>query len=283
MAASGPVAYCLIRPEPHYRVESFVAGLRACGFTVVNGRPRAAVRPDDALIIWNRYGQNDQLARLFETQGATVICAENGLLGRDWKGEHWYSLTLTNPVACGRWTSGGPERWDTLGVTFCEWRKPGHEVIILAQRGIGPEGVRQPDGWHQLAAEKLTKAGHKVRIREHPGERPGVKPVEDDILNARCVVTWASAAAFKSLLMGVPVLYGCPTWIGRDAALPLIVSPTLEVRRPDRLPTFRRLAWAIWRTQEIATGAPFRHLMSGFSGSASTRARKTSRAPGAPA
>jgi hypothetical protein len=268
-----PFAYVMLRADPQYRSDAFKQGLRAVGFTI-QGAPRAhPPNPDDVLVIWNRYGRFNDYAEVFERAGARVIVAENGFLGRDRKGGPWYSITEQNPLACGRWSAvcdhvvDTEARWRLMArdmdVEICEWRKVGAEIIMLGQRGIGPNGVRQPDGWHRRTAEKLRAAGHRVRVREHPGERPQAVTLEDDLRDARAVVTWASAAAFKALLLGVPVLYGCEQWVGREAATPLLeVSRSLEINWPERLPIFQRLAWSCWRIPEIAAGLPFRRLLS---------------------
>lgn len=259
-----PRAYLLIRREPHYRRDSFEQGLTRCGFEIA-GEPRTIPNPDDVLVIWNRYGRYHTHALAFERAGAAVIVAENGPLGRDWRGEPWYSVTLTNPFAGGRWPQGGPERWDSLGAEICEWRNDGREVIILAQRGIGPPGVRQPDGWERQINERVSRLSkHPIRMRSHPGERPCV-PLEDDLKNALCVVTWASGAAIKCLLWGIPVLYGYTQWIGKAMGALLDPEQPLEsqIRRPpDRLEHFRRLSWAMWRTPEIESGEPFHRLLA---------------------
>jgi hypothetical protein len=267
------VAYLMIRAEPQYRRDSFAQGLRAAGFTI-NAVPHITPNPQDVLVIWNRYGRFNHHADVFEHAGARVIVAENGFLGRDAPGGPWYSVTETNPLAAGTWPAGNGDRWEEVGAKICEWRTGGNEIIILAQRGIGPPKVRQPDGWHRRIAEQLRAAGHKVRIREHPGEKPPVTPLEVDLRNARAVVTWASGAAFKALLLGVPVFYGCATWVGREAAIPLdlINNRAMTTQWRERLPTFQRLAWSQWRTHEIATGLPFLRLLSRSSGSVSTPA-----------
>lgn len=293
-----PFAYVMLRADPQYRADAFKDGLRAAGFQIT-GAPRAQPpNPGDVLVIWNRYARFHSYAEVFERAGARVIVAENGFLGRDRNGGPWYSITETNPVACGRWPwpyeprGRSPigaarhalslpfagSRWDhvaaQIGAEICEWRKDGAEIIILAQRGIGPNGVRQPDGWHRRTAEQLKAAGHRVRVREHPGERTPPVTLEDDLRNARAVVTWASGAAFRALLLGVPVLYGCKEWVGRDAGMPLEVSRNLKISWPERLPTFQRLAWSCWQIPEIATGLPFRCLLSRSSESASTTAAR---------
>jgi hypothetical protein len=271
----------MIRPDPQYRADGFREGLRAAGFELA-GVPRLqAPNPDDVLVIWNRYGRFNQYAETFERAGARVIVAENGFLGRDQPGGPWYSLTLGNPLACGRWNMGDREsRWAEvarqMGVGICEWRKDGAEIIILAQRGIGPQGVRQPDGWHRRIAEQLRAAGHRVRVREHPGETAPRVSLEDDLREARAVVTWASGAASRALLLGVPVFYGCNEWIGANAAQPLDLkrNPKLETIWPERLRTFQRLAWSCWRIPEIVTGHPFRILLSRSSESGTTTEAK---------
>lgn len=263
-------AHLLIRREPHYRRDAFEAGLTRAGY-IVSGEPRGAPQPEDVLVIWNRYGRYHEQALKFERAGARVVVAENGAFGREWGGEAWYSITLRNPLAGGSWGDAGAARWDSLGVNICEWRNPGSEVIILAQRGIGPPGVCQPSGWERKAALLLLeRPGVNVRVRAHPGERPCV-PLEKDLENARCVVTWASGAAFKALLSGVPVIYGYPQWVGRKAGTPLVLGQdALNRSSMARLALFRQLSWAIWRIPEIEKGLPFKHLLaspSGLSGS----------------
>lgn len=256
-----PRAFLLIRNAPVYRREAFAAGLEAAGYEI-HGEPRgSAFQSTDVLVIWNRYGRYHDLATRVERQGARVLVAENGPLGRDWRGEHWYSLVQGAPAGAGSWPNLGPDRWDSLNVSLCDWRKEGNEIIILAQRGIGPPGVAQPHGWHLKVADILRKVQPwPVRIREHPGEKPAT-PLEDDLAHARYVVTWASAAGLKALVLGVPVVYGFAKWIGADAGNPWTGSaPRLESR--DRLPMFRRLAWSMYRTHELATGQPFHNLLT---------------------
>lgn len=250
-----PRAYLLIRPEPVYRRHAFEAGLRELGFQIA-GHPREPPTPADVLVIWNRYGANHALALRFEAAGARVIVAENGALGRDWLGDHWYSLTLTNPLCAGTWPAGSGDRWESFGQEICVWRNTGLGVIVLAQRGIGPPGVAQPAGWHKRAATELGAE----RIREHPGERPA-KPLSVDLAGAVGVATWGSGAALKALLWGIPVIYGLPTWIGAEVALS-ISAYRGEFHRPDRSAFFHRLAWATWRVSEICRGDPFRRLLS---------------------
>lgn len=251
----------MVRADPWYRRESFAKGLAACGYQV-EGPPRGTPSPDDVLVIWNRYGHYHTLANQFEQAGARVIVAENGAMGRDWLGAYWYSLTLSAPGCAGGFAQGGPERWDSLGVELCEWRKIEGEVIILGQRGIGPPGIAMPAGWDRQQLEKFKRTTATVRLREHPGEKRAV-PLERDLADAIMVVTWSSGAALKALAWGIPVMYGLPQWIGAPAAT-AVDKPLdlwLQTEEDARLPMFRALGWTMWRTQEIETGEPFRRLI----------------------
>lgn len=255
-------AACLIRDQPGYRREAFVAGLARCGIV-------ATAEPDPSahlLVIWNRYGSNDDLARRFERAGKPVIVAENGYLGRDWRAGHWYTLALSHHNGPGRYpTEGGPERWDAFGVPLAPMREPAGNWLVLAQRGIGGPGVAQPPGWPEAAVLDLRKLGERARLRAHPGEHAPRITLDDDLRGVGCAVTWGSGAALKAMLAGVRVLHGLPRWIGRAAAQhwqPSLIPPPPAT--DGRLAMFRALAWTIWECEEIAAGIPFQRLLTHF-------------------
>lgn len=255
-------ALSLLRESAAYRAGAFKDGLSAAGYRVVS--QIIDPRPDDVLVIWNRYHQFDGEARRFERAGARVVIAENGHLDKRWRnetGNGWYSLALGHHAGAGTWHYGGPDRWDSWGVALEPWRYGGLEVVILGQRGIGEPGIAAPKGWAEAVRRRLPMPS---RIRPHPGRNGIACPLEDDLRDAACVVTWHSAAAARALICGVPVFYESPTWIGRDAGKP--VSALIageEPKRDDvaRLEMFRRLAWAMWRLDEIENGSAFRHLL----------------------
>lgn len=254
-------AALLIDRDPAFRVEAFTSGLEACGYKIT-GLPEPHPDPSDLLVIWNRGMRVDGFARRYEAHGARVIVAENGYLGREWRGGIWYALSLWYHNGMGQWPDGGPERWDNWNVPLKPWRENGDEIVVLAQRGIGHPSVAQPRGWPEKVAARLRKSGRPVRIRVHPGER-GMKkatPLEVELARAFAVATWGSGAALKAILMGVPVFYGFPHWIGGLAAKSGI-DDVSEPFRGDRLPMLRRLAYAQWNLDEIASGEAFKCLL----------------------
>ncbi len=232
------------------RHDLFTAGLVNAGFDVTHRVDKP--EPGDLLVIWNRIrGWGDQ-ADHFERNGARVLVAENCPLGNGFRGG---SLSIAQghvAMGGGAWAYGGPERWDSWGVELAPFRVEGKETLILAQRGIGHRSVASPPRW----AESI-RGRFGGRIREHPGT--GVaKPLAEDLVGVRQVMTWSSAAALQALMQGVPVWYAHPGFVGAPAARPLAEWPG-EPKRDDeaRLAVFRRLAWAMWTTSEIERGLPF--------------------------
>lgn len=250
-------ALCLLRESPVYRRDAFRRGLKMAGFELVDRLDKP--NPEDVLVIWNRYGHWDEQARLFEAAKARVVVVENGYLGKSWLNGSWYAMALGHHAGAGTWVDGGPERWDSLGVDLRPWRDDSGETVIFGQRGIGEDGIRSPDHW----AEKI-KADIGGRIRPHPGNNEAVIPLEKDLKRASRVLTWASSAALLALILGVPVWYAMPRWIGAAASRPLSdYDGSWMDKRHDasRLAMFRCLVWAMWRLEEVESGEAFRHLL----------------------
>lgn len=254
-------ALSLIKETPHYRADAFKAGLEAAGYKV-----QATIRdpkPDDVLLIWNRGAPNHREALRFEQAGARVIVAENGYCGRDDQDRQFYALALDGHNGSGRWYIGEEDRFAELGLTPAPYRLHGRYILICGQRGIGSKDMRSPGGWHQEVADKLQRMGHTVKVRPHPGQKDPETPLAADLRDARACVIWSSACGVQALLMGVPVLYDAPHWIGSPAAGRLAEVDRLERYADDekRREAFHRIAWAQWSVEEITEGVPFRHLL----------------------
>jgi hypothetical protein len=248
--------HCLIRDAPHYRREAFVSGLEACGYTVVDDSINE-IRKDDLLVIWNRYGWMHEEAKRYELAGARVLVAENGYLGVEFAGDRWYAISRSLHNGAGQIASGSADRWNSLGVEISPWRG-GREILVLPQRGIGPAGVAMPERWRSDVEQRLR--GLPYRVREHPGIHRCV-PLEEDLNNCKAVITWGSGAALKALLMGIPCFHSFTQWIGGGASTLLQWADFENPQQPERLPTFQKIAWGMWRVSEIADGTAFRCLL----------------------
>lgn len=249
-------AVCRIRHALVYRREVFLSGLAAAGYRVCASIDDP--EPGDVLVLWNRYGINDDIGHRYEKAGARVVVCENAYLGKDWLGDTWFAMALGHHCGAGLWVEGGFERWDSLGVLMKPFRDDGTETLILGQRGIGEPDVASPRDWAEHAQAK-----YGGRIRPHPGNNEPRIPLEKDLSNAKEVLTWHSAAALHALLLGVPVWYDFKHWIGAMAGRPLKLYGEAPCKRsdPDRVAMFRRLIWAQWRLSEIASGKAFSWLL----------------------
>lgn len=253
-----PHACILLRPTLTYRRDAFERGLRRVGYEP-SAVPKAKPEPDDLLVLWNRKPTEERIARTYEAAGARVVIAENGYIGKGPDGGKLYALALGHHNGCGTWPTGGPQRWQALGIDLKPWRTSGDFILVLAQRGIGEAGVAMPPGWLARTLADLGKRTKRpVRIRRHPG-REKVEPDADFAVAWACV-TWGSGAGIKALAQGVPVFHDLAGWIGA----PMSAHGLDDLESPyvgPRLAAFQRLAWAQVDIEEIASGDAFARLL----------------------
>ena len=257
-------AHCLIRTSPHYRHESFLAGLKRAGYQVTDAQPSGRATPGDVLILWNRYGHHEQIAQTFTQQGGLVLVAENGYLGADADGIQNYALAIDAHNGAGRWPIGDDSRWRKLDIELKSWRsnQEGH-TFIRGQRGFGSHNMASPPQWHQLAGERIKKlTGRAAVVQDHPGKHathPGVvSQLMADLQGAFAVAIWCSGVGVKALAEGYPVFYDAPHWIcetGGTKGIENINAPLMDDRA--RLNAMIRMSWAQWSVSELSSGEPF--------------------------
>lgn len=254
-------AACLIRQLPHYRHESFVRGLAAAGFEVTH-QQKIPPAPGDVLVIWNRYGHWHRLATIYEQAGASVLVAENPYIGEPGEARRLYAIARNHHNGAGSWHVGREDRAAKQKIALKPWRESGEHILVLPQRGIGPDGVRMPDDWISRTLRKLKAATKRpIRLRPHPGNNPPL-PLEPDLVNCHACVTWGSGAGIKALAAGYPVFSDFQRWIGAHAAgegFELLDHPVID--SAVRAQVFHSLAWAQWDLHEIEAGIPFRLLL----------------------
>jgi len=256
-------AYCVIRPAPHYRREAFHAGLQAAGYKIEPQLPHKAPEPGDVMVIWNRYSDQEHAADNWEKQGGTVIVAENGYCGRDEQGRQHYALARHGHNGSGQWVSGGPERWQALGIDLKPWRAHGEHILVCPNRHFGMKGLAMPQGWEkQVVADLRKHTKRPIRIRPHPNGNAPAKPLDEDLAGCWAVVIWASSCGVHALLAGVPVIALSPWWICKAAAADSLAVVEQLPTHDGRQAAFERLAWAQWTVDEIASGEPFHKLLS---------------------
>ena len=220
--------------------------------------------PGDVVVTWNRHGSKNAVLDRLERRGIRVAVVENGYTSR------MYGRRLTafawrdhGTIRCTY--VGDDARWQDQGIDPQPWRRDGSDIVVMQQRSIGRAPVASPAQWAERTAAELKRHTKRtVRIRQHPGRNGAGKPLEDDLQNAWCVVTWASSAAIRAMILGVPCFHAYSRWIARDGAKPY--GPQ-EIERPfypdvGRLQMLRAISWAQWTDEEIAAGLPLMQPMA---------------------
>lgn len=236
-------------------------GIEALGYQITD-TPKMAPRSEegDILVLWNRLPTMAEAADRYEAAGCPVIVCEHG-----WAGDETYAIARSQHNGAGDWYIGTESRWPVFGIGVKPWRERGDHILVVPQRGMGTPPVAMPREWPDWTVEHLKKITHRpVRVR-NPKMRTR-DPIERDFADAHCVVTWASGGGIKAILNGIPVFYEMDQWIGEDAAKKFngmtagddLENPYLESR--DRM--LHRLSWAMWASEEIAGGDPFRCVLS---------------------
>lgn len=264
-------AYCLIREQPWYRRDAFVKGLRAAGHEVQVQRPLRVGR-DTLLVIWNRYNELHELARLVERESGVVLVAENGYLGIGGTSpkfdvhpggpqpHHYYAIARSFHNDDTRTCVGATARFPALGVEPKPYRTNGEYVLVCPNRSFGVPGRVMPPDWVEHTAAALRKRTKlPVRVRAHPGNNKPARGIQEDLVGARAVFVWTSSAGVHAIVEGIPTFVHGPYWILKGAAASGDVdAPVL----PERAPQLERLAWSQWTLAEVERGDPFRHLLS---------------------
>jgi hypothetical protein len=244
----------------------------------VSGGNPGKPNPGDVLVIWNRYGPWHDMANRFEKDGGTVLVAENGYINPGGSAPKfdvhtkegprpgdYYAISVHGHNGSGRWPTGGPERWQALGVELKPWRTEGEHILVCGQRGIGTPLMASPPNWHENAAARIRKVTKRpVKIRTHPGNDAPKIPLSEDLKNAWACVIWSSGSGIKALTQGIPVAYDAPHWIASGGATKLSETDFESMLCDDaaRLSALERMAWGQWTIAEIQTGEPFKKLMA---------------------
>lgn len=265
MARPKRVATVTLNSGPHYGRAEFAEGLDACGWDVQYDQGHNP-RPEDIVVMWNRHGHKDVVARRWEKAGGRALIVENAWLsgGKYLKQGHAFAVSVGQHNGCGYWRVGAEDRIAKFGIETKPWRENGKHVLILPQRGIGPTGVAMPKGWVDDVSRRLVEmTDRRIRVRAHPGLHKwgSDESLKRDLEGAWCAVTWASGAALKAICWGIPVFYDLVGWIGAAAALSLKAAGAVE--NPflgDRRPMLHALTWAQWTREEVKSGEALKWL-----------------------
>ena len=162
------------------------------------------------------------------------------------------------------------ERWKMLGTPLRPYSK-GENVILCAQIpwDASVEGTDHPKWVKTVASQIKMLTDRKCIFRPHPLQKDSIPtpygwevstvPLEDDLANAHCVVTFNSNSAVEALIWGKPVWAfdeGSMVWEVCNKSLLDIEQPNY----PRREQWANDLAYTQWTPEEMKEGLAWKHL-----------------------
>lgn len=240
-----------LRKDLPYRRATFVAGLQAVGYRVVDGsESNTHWAPDDErdlLVLWNKkHGHDETMADVWERKGGTVVVVENGYLQRE--PGTIFAISTHGHNGSGWFPVDTEDRFTMLGFPLKDLRlrSPGR-ILVVGQRSIGSKLMASPQQWGELQTSKLQRAGYDAMHRPHPGNFPQRQvPLEVDLANVDAVNIWSSTVGVRALVEGLPVKSDAPFWICRSLG--------------PREPALHEMSHGQWTAGEIASGEPFARM-----------------------
>jgi len=171
----------------------------------------------------------------------------------------YYRVTKNSPQHNGKGTADS-SRWDALDIKMTPWKLHGDYVLIVCQSRTYFElrGMRGQHFLYDTIAEISKYTDKPIIVRPKPTIRTKSRPLEHDLKNAWCVVTYSSNVAVEAVIAGVPVfpLADCAASIMGLPSLSKIDNPIY----PDRLQWAWNLAANQWTIKEIKSGKCWKDL-----------------------
>jgi hypothetical protein len=201
-----------------------------------------------------------------------VLILERGYLGDriEWLSLGWDNL---NGKANFYNTYVPEDRWDKhWKSSIRDWRDSGDVVLIAGQvlRDQSLSDCVNYNEWLSNTIQTLKSKGHRVIFRPHPLETgysvndvaiSKYKDFVEDILRAKCLVTWSSTSSVSA------AYYGVPSVVFSDFSMTKEISSnsldTLDFK-PDRNNWGRKIAYCQWNPVELTTGEAWYHLKTRF-------------------
>jgi hypothetical protein len=200
-----------------------------------------------------------------------VIVLETGYVRRGDGDSHYYAAGFNglNGRADFRNKSMGVERWEKLGVQLRPYSKGGKVILCGQVPWDASVDHHNHPAWIQETAQKLKALTTRpIVFRPHPlaalppisGIGYSTVPLEEDLKDAHCVVTFNSNSAVEALIYGKPVFAfdeGSMVWDLANRNLGDIEEP----KCPDRKQWAANLGFAQWTPAEMSEGLAWRHLV----------------------
>jgi hypothetical protein len=196
-----------------------------------------------------------------------IIIVERGFVKRD----DYYGVALDGLNGLGYFGEKGcpSDRWDALDTPIRPWQTGEH--ILVCGQVPWDASVQHTNHveWCQSTCEKIKGLTDRpVRFRPHPqvadfdyGIEASTGPLEDDLKDAHCIVTFSSTSGALAVLDGIPLFATDPGSIAWPVANQTITAELLEKPElKDRDQWACDLAYSQWTYDEMREGLPWVRL-----------------------
>lgn len=244
---------------------AFVEGMKNAGFTQVN-----SVDADYALT-WNL--RSEQAREALSRAGQVIVC-EEGYTRHEFPDIEHFAIGVGGHNGSGVTRIGPRGRAASVfGISPNPWRlesSDGH-ILVCDQRGFGSPSMASPADFVDRATARIQEVtNRRVVVRPHPRNRhlkPRRTTLMADLQTCHAVVTWASAAAIKAVIHGIPAYHFAPFYSASPAVqaewshLSTLESPIMSDTERNR--GLDAMAWQQFTMDEIRDGRTFRWLING--------------------
>jgi hypothetical protein len=234
--------------------------------------------PSDLAVIFGVYKskipKSHPRGKVFQRQrenNQDVIVLETGYVNRGDGHNHHYAAGFNglNGRADFRNQGMGDERLRLLNAQLRPYSR-GNKIILCGQVPWDASvDMHDHVKWLKLTASQIQKiTDKKVVFRPHPkaplpsiyGCEHSTRPLEEDLADAHCVVTWNSNSAVEAVIYGKPVFAfdeGSMVWGLANRSLLDLDNP----KYPDRKQWAQNLSYCQWTINEMSNGETWKHLM----------------------
>jgi hypothetical protein len=151
------------------------------------------------------------------------------------------------------------DRWNELNTEIKPWRKSGDNILIcnVSDRNERFLGFSKKHDIQRLLHIIPTQTSKNITVREK--SQKWKRPFSKALLNAFCVITWASTVSVEALINGVPV------FIMTESSCTPVSGDIYNLRKPNypenREQWLYNLAYCQWNRSEINNGLAWEYLM----------------------
>lgn len=168
---------------------------------------------EEALLYGILRGCSDIIHFLFKN-GIDYLHIDHGYVGRSKNNmfNGYYRISLNDTQAHYKDVKLPSERAKKLDITLKDWQDNEHGLILIIPPSPAMEvfyGINIED-WVKTTIKKIGGHPHKVRTKVDP------IPLEDDLKNAKCVITFNSNTALDAVLAGIPAIATSQHSVVRD-------------------------------------------------------------------